>query len=422
MVMFEFDGDPVPALTADGKRHTDASIPAGIVKDDALDLTVTYTPDGDMGEGEFEIRLPSGWDAEDVQGEGVERSGKIVTVSFPHDRFGEGSNDSLEITLIDITVPNTHGNHGFLAKSKNKGGTLKQLSERPVAFVGNAEAANDTVKVEITPAAAYQNNDDVDFDITVTANGPMHDSNIQITVPDGIVDLQTDKSADPNHVRKISASVSGVTIAIDGAEGNEIIISTGKLNADGKIKVRLENVDLDGVSADPDTGFLVATRTRGSEDDLSDVAYEPIEKDDGARSITGGLIRTVAGSGVLAVEPATIEQGSRNKNIKLTLTATTDLPDAGMDLVITVPSVIETQLQEAKSSDDGYVSFTGKFHKDVEADDKLKIDGTTITFTKILLKRGGKFVTTIKGVDLLEDTGNFPLGYNTRRCSTPCRG
>ena len=93
MVTFEFDGDPIPALAADGKHNTDASIPAGIVKDDALDLTVTYQPDGDMGEGEFEIRLPSGWDAEDVQGAGVERSGRTVTVSFPHDRFGEGDDD-----------------------------------------------------------------------------------------------------------------------------------------------------------------------------------------------------------------------------------------------------------------------------------------------------------------------------------------
>ena len=120
----------------------------------------------------------------------------------------------------------------------------------------------------------------------------------------------------------------------------------------------------------------------------------------------GGLIRTVAGSGVLAVEPATIEQGSRNKNIKLTLTATTDLPDAGMDLEITVPSVIETELQAASSSTDGYVSFSGKFQKDVETDDRLVIGNDTITFVKILLKRGEKFVVTISGVDLIEETGN----------------
>ena len=79
---------------------------------------------------------------------------------------------------------------GFLAKSKREGGTLKQLSSKPSAFVGNAMADIDTVAVEITPAAAYQNQDNVDFEITITANGPMHDSEIQITVPDGLADLQ----------------------------------------------------------------------------------------------------------------------------------------------------------------------------------------------------------------------------------------
>ena len=84
----------------------------------------------------------------------------------------------------------------------------------------------------------------------------------------------------------------------------------------------------------------------------------------------GGLIRTVAGSGTMAVEPATIEQGSRNKNIKLTFTATTDFEN--LDLVIEVPSVIETELQEAKSSDDGYVSgLRLSSTKDVKAADRL---------------------------------------------------
>ena len=44
--------------------------------------------------------------------------------------------------------------------------------------------------------------------------------------------------------------------------------------------------------------------------------------EDGDRSIMGGLIRTIVGSGTMAVEPLTLEQGSRNKNFKLTFTAT----------------------------------------------------------------------------------------------------
>ena len=47
--------------------------------------------------------------------------------------------EDVEITLVDVTVPNSHGNHGFLSKSKNEGGSLKQLSPRPVAFVGNTD-------------------------------------------------------------------------------------------------------------------------------------------------------------------------------------------------------------------------------------------------------------------------------------------
>ena len=107
----------------------------------------------------------------------------------------------------------------------------------------------------------------------------------------------------------------------------------------------------------------------------------------------------------MAVEPATIEQSSRNKNIKLTFTATTDFEK--LILEIEAPSVIETELQEAKSSDDGYVSTsTSKFHADIKADDRLKISGNVITWTGVTLDRGEKFITNIKRVDLLDDTGD----------------
>ena len=321
--------------------------------------------------------------------------------------------------MVDITVPNSHGSRGFVAKSKREGGTLKQLASKPSAFVGNAMAANDTVTVEITPAAAYQNQDNVDFEITITANGPMHDSEIQITLPDGLASLQMDKPADPNHVRKVSASVSGVEVIADPDISNEgiILIKTAKLNTGGKIKVRYDNVDLADVfpdpSGDPATvaleGFRVGTKTRKPtvDEDFSAQDYYDIWNDDGTRSIVGGLIRTVAGSGTMVVEPATVEQGSRNKNFKLTFTAATDF--SNLTLVINAPSVIETELQEEKSSDDGYVSTsTAKFHADTEAADRLVISGSTITWAGVVLKRGEKFITNISRLDLLEDTGDFP--------------
>ena len=72
-------------------------------------------------------------------------------------------------------------------------------------------------------------------------------------------DLEGDpkKSAADNHVRKVSASVSGVEVIADPNVSNEglILIKTGKLNTGGKIKIRYDNVDLSKVdpvpSADP---------------------------------------------------------------------------------------------------------------------------------------------------------------------------
>ena len=70
--------------------NSEMSIPAGITADDARTLTLIYTPSGEMGAGEFEIRLPSGWDAENIltlwahtAGDDVTRSGQILTVTLP---------------------------------------------------------------------------------------------------------------------------------------------------------------------------------------------------------------------------------------------------------------------------------------------------------------------------------------------------
>ena len=424
MVTFVLDDDTDVTGKKSPLSSSMLSVPAGLVKDDARSLIATYMPEGDMGAGEFEIRLPSSWKKYSVKdnvtvsgGASFKVSGNTVTAKFDA-YFGEQVED-LVITFMDITVPNSHGNHAFLAKSKNAGGTLKQLSPRPMVFVGNTMADNDTVKVEITPEEAYVNQDDVDFEITLTASGPMHDSEIQITVPEGLTGLQTSDRAKANYVRKVSASVSGVMVTVDDLASEIISIETGKLNLNGKIKVRLENVDLEDASTDKEAGFIVDTKTRGEgitdpEDetkmvvDLESKSWERITKDDGSRSIVGGYIMTVEGSGKLAVEPATIEQGSRNKTFTLTFTATTDFPAAGLDLIIEVPDVIETNLQGDRSSNDGYVSTsTSKFHKDVEAADRLEVLGSTITWTKVVLNRGGKFITKIKRVDLLDETGDF---------------
>ena len=102
------------------------------------------------------------------------------------------------ITLRNIAVPNDHGNDSFIAKSKHAGGSLRQLSAK--IFVGNTMADNDAVAVKIMPAAAYAG-ETVNFDIMLEAQGPMHDSEIEITVPDGITGLQTG-TADRSELRQ----------------------------------------------------------------------------------------------------------------------------------------------------------------------------------------------------------------------------
>ena len=325
---------------------------------------------------------------------------KTVKADFP-EFFGLDPDDAVEIVLVEVTVPRDHGNDVFVAKSRNQDGTtLAPLKKKAIAFVGNTMADKDTVAVNIKPAVAYENEEDVDFEITLTASGPMHDSEIEIIVPEGITALQDakDGSAKPNHVSKVSASVSGVEVTLDDVE--EIIrIKIGKLNEKGTIKVRLYNVNLDGVSTETGDGFRVGTRTRTDpvettdDDPFADVGFEPIEK------IDGGEIRTVNGSGKITLEPSTVEQGSRNEEFKLTFVATTDFSNKPLE--ITVPPEIETTLVEADVSSTG-----GKVHADHKGkDSELVVSGNTITWNGLILNDGQKFITTIKGVDLRDATG-----------------
>ena len=376
-----------------------------------------------MGAGQFDIRLPSGWAADLVRSSGSEESidpseeavasGGTVTAKFP-ENFGQSAGDTVVISFLDVTVPNTHGNHAFVSRSKNAGDSPKQLSPRPSAFVGNTLADNDAVAVRITPEAAFENQDNVDFEITITANGPMHESDIRVTVPLGTTvagALQMTKTSDPNYVR-MPRSSSGAEVTV---EADEITIQTGKLNKGGEIRVRIDNVDATDLSTVEDEGFRVHTRTRGSETtdadgnrvvDLSVQDYEQIKNTDDTRSIKGGLIRTRAGSGTMVAKPTTIEQGSRSENFTLTFTAQTDFEK--LDLVIEVPSVIETALQEDRASGEGHVTSPNKanLHED-EVKNDLVILGSTITWGKLTLRRGQQFVTEIKRVSIGEDTDTF---------------
>ena len=89
------------------------------------------------------------------------------------------------------------------------------MGSQPEVFVGNALPENDTVTVNINPLAAYENETDVRFEITIEAQGPMYDSEIQITVPEGLSNIQKETSADPDYVDLLSTGVSKPEIDVD---------------------------------------------------------------------------------------------------------------------------------------------------------------------------------------------------------------
>ena len=276
IVTFNSNGKPVTSSDT-VLPNAENSIPAGLTKEDGYDLIVTYTPDGDMsgedGAGEFEFRIPSGWSAEDISILGDESStpddGPVIertTIkSTLPNRFGQTDRSKLVITLVDITVPNEFGDQRFTARAKSDGGGLAPLKMIPSAFVGNTIAGDGTVTVDIEPDAAYENETGVDFEIEITANGPMHDGRIQVVMPSVFGRLDA-TSGEPNYVR-VSTSVRGVPDPVIGGVDDRVIISTGDLDAGETITVHIQDVDIPDAFVNT-TQFVVSTKTRGAAADL----------------------------------------------------------------------------------------------------------------------------------------------------------
>ena len=223
-------------FTDETSPNTGNSIPAGAAPKDGYSLSLSYMPEGEMSGGMFELRLPSGWTAETILWTGVEdndveESNGVYTATLP-DEFGLDPGDAISVSLEEVTSPDKYGNDPFTSRSKYKGGSFKELTNQPQVPVGNAMGDNDVVSVDITPVAAYQGESDVDFEITIEANGPMYNSEILIRVPEGITGLQMDTAGDDNYVRKIQASVSNVFVTVPD---DTILITTGSFEVDGTV-------------------------------------------------------------------------------------------------------------------------------------------------------------------------------------------
>ena len=160
--------------------------------DDGYYLQFTYKPVGEIT-GTFQIEVPTGsgwdWEYEDTvwniatPGADLVRSGRRLSGTFP-EKFGSMADDNLVITLENVTAPNRHNMYQFTTTAGSK-----RLTTQPKVFVGNIVADEDTGTVGITPEAVYVGEMDRNFEIKFTANGPMHDSEIQITIPSDITDL-----------------------------------------------------------------------------------------------------------------------------------------------------------------------------------------------------------------------------------------
>ena len=355
MVTFKLDGEDLMPLSDDEdspEPNSEMSIPAGTTADDASTLTLIYKPSGEMGAGEFEIRLPSGWDAENILtlwahtagDDDVTRSGQILTVTLP-EGFGMVAADALEIELEGISAPNRHGNHRFIARSKSEGASLGRLSPAPMVFVGNTKPDHDTVAVEISPAAVYQgegveegtaDKESVDFEIRLKASGPMYDSTIYIETSADLDDVQDDSTTGKGYVRKKGSAGRNVDVTAD-PDGRNINIAIGELDTDEVIIVSYENVDIP-LNATPGFAFNVFTRTRAPEGGFDsaggDFARIEPDPDTDEGGITTGEIRTVAGSGKMAISPQTVEKDSGNNRFTLTYTAATDLTEATLEIVL----------------------------------------------------------------------------------------
>ena len=426
MVMVGYNNDGTDAYNllmplAKNKKETDGpepnsidSIPAGSVADDNYHLQFTYTPVGDMGGGKLELRIPNGWTVVDENIDYVLDGGAATGVRSKNTRtgawefeltadFGEKSGDKARIFLKEVGAPNRHGNQPFTVRTKNSGTGFRELDEQPQVFVGNAMASNDTMEVTIEPLAVYQGETEVDFTITLKANGPMYDSDVRIGVG-GLVTPVTEgtavTSASPGYVHKKFSPTAKPPEVVDG----NIIIRINKLDTNKSIKVFYNNVDLDGTVAG--VPFTVATRTRTSDDFASDSYVQIDPDDDDVGGIKGGEIRSVAGSGKMATNRPTVEKSSSNNTFSLTYTAVTDLVDVTLRIV--APPVITTELSETSAIGKVDASSSDRKKLDVEeSDDELVVENNTIIWSGLTLKEGKTFVTNIRRVAISDETGAY---------------
>lgn len=331
-----------------------------------------------------------------------------------------GINIALRITFYEVTtgIPRSLGEwdaddnaataalrasaYGFNASSRAMNGTHIRLDNEPMVYVGNILAnmgetgSRDKTerKVVITPTEVFQTETGHRITISFTAPGPMYGATLSIPIP---ADVQPAIAASSVTVSKSSGVVLGdpadlatsPELTITGGTGSPpsvitlIVVNLTEIDVGEKVTVSypLATVGSSGTAADFARSATGVRTTLGTA--ATDIAVNKLE---------GGKVRTVAGSGTLAISPVAIEAGAKRRTINLTYTAQTALPATTM--ITVTPAGIATPL--ASGNVTGATLGTGD------------AAGSIILDVGDGLAKGKVLKATIKNVDIVTTADEYP--------------
>ena len=311
-----------------------------------------------------EIHIPQGWEyvnnpditTDDPTASGdatISVSGSVVTVT-------QADNPVDTTIAFNVKAPNSRGDFQFTTKSKSKTGALTNLDVaaapadspvQPSVPVGNIMAGLGSVVIRADDdAAAYQGDQDVDFEVTLTAAGPMY--SIDKVDTDGDGDVDGDDTVTTQQAMIAIVFPFAVAVGtLGGARPAAAIASTfdGELTGSSLSRLmrlmwvmslssvliistsrpmsRKMPIIMDNIQIYTSTKAGAAAYVRFT--DIENASLPDVTPAVPSR-VDGGYILPKAGSGKVETDPEVVEKGTEKKNITLTYTAATQLIPVGL--------------------------------------------------------------------------------------------
>ena len=341
---------------------------------------VTFTADKSIV-----VKLGDGWAARNRPTGTTADVGRTLQITLYEVTTGIPS------MLMDVDIDGTTGtddveaySYEFTSSSMAMGGTHIRIGSQPMVYVGNilgdkglvGGTFRDTLdrKVVITPAEVFQGEADRRFSISFEAPGPIYDGNLEIAIPADVQPTTAPTLATSSGVDATLLTTPPVVNADNAATAIEVTLNA--INKGQKITV---SYTVTVGTSDDAADFALGSVTTSVDGGSTDVAVNTLE---------GGMVRTVRGSGTLAISPIAIEAGSKKRNISLTFTAQTALAE---NTVISVtPAGIATTLESGNVSG-------------------AELVGTAVQWTVTSeLKKDRTLKATIKDVEIVADADEYP--------------